>query len=492
MLLGFGFPGGGVHLAVAAEGIRHRPNQSVPEAAGKPYKENLAPAGLLISTAVFNGKFGFADPTKSPQNHWLAAVFQQIINLPAFIGAAHKLVLPQGGQVQPQLVFGGPQQVQHCFHAGKVLAVQQLLGALVALGRVVVQQALQELIDHSKRFRRALNGLQDTAAVGGQVKGLFVAAGIDLPGEHPVEQPAGRIEIRRRAEPQGAALQVPQLGCSIAAGGVHHAVPHRSGEAVRFQRAGGAKIQQAAMAQLPVGQIDIQKKQVAALNVPMEVSRPVNRPDGLDYFLEDAERRIGRREPSGAQRIASAAGGGFLFAVGQDFIQEQAPAVLLFHNEKQGYLRVKISCCSPVTDAAGGDLLHRRQIKDPHCVAGAVAHLLADLFFPLEISPGLFQQDHSVLRAAARRLHSPVLSGPGDPWGGVARGRKTFFQNIPDGTALFLGRVDDTAAADAHLAGEDGVNFSAGGDNAIPGLENLIFAFICSINIHGSVHPPII
>ena len=218
----------------------------------------------------------------------------------------------------------------------------------------------------------------------------------------------------------------------------------------------------------------------------------MNRPDGLDYFLEDAERRIGRREPSGAQRIASAAGGGFLFAVGQDFIQEQAPAVLLFHNEKQGYLRVKISCCSPVTDAAGGDLLHRRQIKDPHCVAGAVAHLLADLFFPLEISPGLFQQDHSVLRAAARRLHSPVLSGPGDPWGGVARGRKTFFQNIPDGTALFLGRVDDTAAADAHLAGEDGVNFSAGGDNAIPGLENLIFAFICSINIHGSVHPPII
>ena len=124
-------------------------------------------------------------------------------------------------------------------------------------------------------------------------------------------------------------------------------------------------------------------------------------------------------------------------------------------------------------------------------MAGAVANLLADHSEIARISPGLLHQDSGLFRAAARRLHSPVLSGPGDPWGGVARGRKTFFQNIPDGTALFLGRVDDTAAADAHLAGEDGINFSAGGDDPVSGLENLVFAFICSINIHG-VHPPAI
>ena len=238
------------------------------------------------------------------------------------------------------------------------------------------------------------------------------------------------------------------------------------------------------MAQLSMDQVGIQKKQVVALDITVQVARPMDCPDGLQYFFEDSECRIGRREAAGAQGIASAAGNWLFCTIRKNLVQKQPPAVLLLHHKKQRDLRVKISRRGFITDPASGDLIYRGKVKNPHRVAGAVAHLLADLFFPLEISPGLLQQDVSLFRAAARRLYSTVLPGPGDTLGGIPCGGKTLFQHIPDGAALSLSRVDNAAAADANFACKDGIDLLTGGDNAITRVENLFFAFICFINIH--------
>ena len=486
LVLRLGLLGGGVQFAVAAESICHRPYQGIPEAACKPYKKYLAFVALPVPPPVFNGKLGLSHPAKTPENDRLLTASQKGTDLSALRFTAHKFSLRQGGQVQSQLVFGRAQKVQHFFYAWSILAVQQFFGTLVSLGRIVVQQALHKLVDQSQGFRWTLHSILYAAVVRGYVKGLLVAAGIYLAAQHPVQQPAGRVQIDWRAEAQNPALQVPQLWSSITAGGVHHAIPYRGGEAVRLQTAGSAKIQQAAVAQLAVGQVGIQKKEVVALDVAVQIAGPMDRTDSLQYLFEDSERSVGGRDPSCTQRVSSAASDWLLCTICKHLVQKQSALILLLHDKEKGHAQVKIFRRGAEADTTHGDFFHRRKVKNAHCMAGHIPYLLVDLFFPPERCTSLFQQDSSLFRGAVRRLHNTVLAGPCDAKSGIVGGRKAFFENVADGAALFLGRINNTTAPNAYFACKDGIDLPARSDNTVTRVENLVFAFICFINVHNN------